>query len=160
MSGAYVAGNNDGRCSNGAAQDGITVDRHLSPAEGERTSAEGWAFDPFVAAAVLRKLAELTSERLFLEFVPPSAPIFVCAVGVLHDAKRWLEQRRSPVDDFAGDAFLMASIDPLLTIRADAFANALLCAALELVTVARLADLRCFIEEDRSRSFKGRRVRR
>ena len=104
--------------------------------------AEKFSFDPFVGAEVLYKLAELAGRRWSLEIVGPDEPIFACALGVLGDAKRWLEQFRTPFETFAGDGLLLAERHPLPLTRVDTFADVLQYAALELITVARLIELR------------------
>jgi hypothetical protein len=99
-------------------------------------------FDPYVAAAVLRKLSELAPREPTNRLMDPGEPLFVSAVGVLGDAKAWLDDYRTPFDYFAGDLLLVASRDRLLLVSADTFATTLASAALELVTVARLIELR------------------
>src|SRR5258708_39562479 len=74
--------------------------------------------------------------------IDTSGSVFVAAAAVLEDAKWWLEQYRTPFDYFAGDLLLTGADDPPLLIGADAFASTLSSAALELLTVARLVDLR------------------
>jgi hypothetical protein len=95
-----------------------------------------------MGAAVLRKLAELARGEPYTRLMDTSGPVFVAAAAVLGDAKWWLEQYRTPFDYFAGDLLLAGSDDPPLLIGVDAFASMLTSAALELVTVARLVDLR------------------
>ncbi len=97
-------------------------------------------FDPYVGAAVLKKLADLTSCDP-PRWVRPDEPPFKSAVGVLSDAKIWLERYRTPFEDFAGDLLLLAC-EYEIAIATDTFAATLTSAALEVVTIARLVELR------------------
>jgi hypothetical protein len=105
--------------------------------EGERVS-----FDPYTAAAVLRKLSDLATREPATRLMAPGEALFVTAAAVLSDAKEWLDGYRTPIDYFAGDLLLIASRDRLLLVSADTFASTLASAALELVTVGRLVELR------------------
>ncbi len=99
-------------------------------------------FDPYMGAAVLRKLSELACREPSSRLMDPTEPVFVAAAAVLADAKGWLEHYRTPFDHFAGDLLLAASDNQLLLFGADTFASTLTSAALELLTVARLVELR------------------
>jgi hypothetical protein len=100
------------------------------------------SFDPYTAAAVLRKLSDLATREPATRLMAPGEPLFAAAVAALSDAKEWLEGYRTPFDYFAGDLLLIASRDRLLRVSADTFASTLASAALEVVTVGRLVELR------------------
>jgi len=107
----------------------------------ETVQVDQFRFDPYVGAAVLGELAELVSREPPQRWLDLTEPMFVSATAVLRDAKTWLEQYRTPFDHFAGDVLLEASKDRLL-ISIDTFGSVLGAAALDLVTVARLVELR------------------
>ncbi len=110
-------------------------------------------FDAYVGAAVLRKLGDMLSSEA-PRWIHPHEPSFMSAVGVLADAKAWLEQYRTPFDDFAGDLVLLAAHYET-PLAADTITTTLSSAALELVTVARLVELRD-VRVDRSTTEPSR----
>src|SRR5262245_28102363 len=99
-------------------------------------------FDPYVAAAVLRKLSELVACESPRSLLDPSELFFVSVVGVFSDVKVWFDGYRTSFDYFVGDLLLIASRDRLLLISVETFVSIFVSAALELVMIARLAELR------------------
>src|SRR5258705_1327112 len=110
---------------------GKPMKRQLTPFRGEDVGYAPFRFDPYLGAAVLRKFSEVAHQEPLSRLIDPTEPMYKSAVRVLVDAKRWLDQYRTPFEYFAGDVLLAAAIDRLLLISIDTFASTLASAALE-----------------------------
>jgi hypothetical protein len=97
-------------------------------------------FDPYVAVMVLHRLSD-EARRQNPQLVRASDPLFKACADVLADAREWLDQFKTPFDDFAGDVVLAARRYGV-PIPVESLASYLANAAFELSTMARLVELR------------------
>src|SRR5438045_5684470 len=98
---------------------GKPVERQPAPFRAENIEEAAFRFGPYLGAAVLRKLSKVAHQEPPSRLIDPTEPMYKSAVGVLGDAKRWLDQYRTPFEYFAGDVLLLAAIDRLLLISID-----------------------------------------